>query len=258
MTVARFQVPIATLILLSACTGDNSTPTEPAIDQLVPRAAGNVDTDPRALFQWDDQVNVAADTLPEQMAPAGITGDGRDKYGASATASEYQGNFCGVNGKIFWNDASASGTGDLVLDPDKDYNTRMKSCGGKRTLTFRLNYQAGGAPGAATSIGAFTNANDVIHLAVGQSRSQRLRYWYIGVRDCDRLDFDASFANTSNVRVTRLTDVAGARQWRVESEYPHMAMCTVSSGNQTVAKGTRYLPFGYTATEVPYPYPSYP
>src|SRR5688500_4060113 len=224
------------------------------------KQTGNVDTGSRALLTWDSEVNVAAPGASPVMAPAGIRGDGRDRFGIASAVSEYQGEFCGVDAKIFWNSADFSGSGDLTFDPDMSYSADMKGCGTRRMLLFHLSYVAGGSPGPASAIGAWSNARQVIQLSsLGDSRSQFLRFWYMKLRNCDRIDFDSVWGNgAANVRVTRLANLAdGAKVWRVESEYPHLGMCTTFGGNTTTARGTKYLPFGFTATEVPYPYQVY-
>ena len=216
---------------------------------------GNVDLGSRALLVFEPNVNVAAPGDPVSMAPAGIQGDSRDKYGTAAGFSEYQGNFCGVAARFFWSDTNQSG--DLTFDVDMDYSVQ-RACGPARKLNFHLSYQRGGTTGPSYSVGSFTNIRALLHFAPGEIRSQKTHFNYLGLNDCNRLAFDAEWAGASNVRVARLPDVNGARQWRVESEYPHTAMCTVSKGQNWIARSLKYLPFALTATEIPYPYPTNP
>jgi hypothetical protein len=227
---------------------------------------GNVDTDSRALLTWDATVNVAASGEAVSMNPAGIRGDGRDRFGGANPLSEYQGRFCGVRAKIFWVNAGASRSGDLVFAPAADYTRKDRVCGSARTLAFYLGYEPGGDPGQAKFFGSSSNAKSVMTLAaVGDWRSQPMGFT-IGMRGCERLQFDPRHgANVASVRVTRLADAGLSatgepiRQWRVESEYPHNAMCVVWSAGSYVATGTtKYLPFAFTATEIPFPYPEYP
>ena len=97
-----------------------------------------------------------------------------------------------------------------------------------------------------------------MQLAPGEVRSQRAWFSFTGLSGCTRFEFErATYPTAANIKVTRLADVNGARQWRVESEYPHLAMCTTMQGSKVIARGTKYLPFAYTATEVPSPYPTY-
>ena len=215
---------------------------------------GNYDAAPRALIVFDTEVNVAAPGAPANMQPAGVVGDGRDVRGQPSSSSAYQGAFCGVRAQIF---NGATGSGDLVFDADIDY-LNPTACGSRRTLIFYLSYQSGGARGSATAIASFSNARAVWRLTPGQVISQQGGF-AVGLSGCDRIAFEhATYSASANIRVTRLPDVNGARQWRVESEYPHVGMCTVTKGRTISATGTKYLPFVYTATEVPSPYPVYP
>jgi len=216
----------------------------------------NADTNSRVNLVFDATVNVAAPGETQVNAPSGIQGDGRDKNGTAASISEYQGKFCGVASRIFWSGTNFSG--DLTFDADMDYNI-SHSCGGvARMLNFYLTYQPGGSLGAVHAVGTFTNIRQVMQMSPGEVRSQSTHFNYLGLSDCTRLDFDAAWTGASNVTVTRLPDENGARRWRVESQYPHMAMCTVSKGQNYLPKSLKYLPFAFTATEIPYPYPSYP
>jgi hypothetical protein len=219
---------------------------------------GNYDTDSRALLVWDDNVNVAAPGDPVNLQPAGVVGDGRNEFGASGSTSRYQGAFCGVAAKIFWYNTSMSQSGDMTFGANSDYDTQH-SCGASRTLYFYMSYQPGGARGTASAAGSFTNVRAVMQLAPGQAVSQNGGFGGLGFSGCTKIFFDrTTYPTAANIRVTRLADVNGARQWRVESEYPHLGMCAVAQGQKWIAKGTRYLPFSYTATEVRSPYPSYP
>lgn len=215
----------------------------------------NLEINSRGNIVFDASVNVAPPGQPPLVAPAGIQGDLRDKFGTAASFSEYQGKFCGVRSVIFWSGTNFSG--DLVFDADIDYSV-SNGCGLPRTLNFYLSYQAGGSTGAPTSAATFTNIRQVMQMNPGEIRSQATHFNYVGLSNCSRLDFDAAMAGASNVTVTRLPDVNGARQYRVESQYPHMAMCVFWKGGKYVQSGLKYLPFAFTATEVPYPYPSYP
>ena len=50
------------------------------------------------------------------------------------------------------------------------------------------------------------------------------------------------------------------RQWRIESQGTHQAVCLVFNTNGSIkSMGPWYfLPFAVTVTEVPYPYQNYP
>lgn len=223
---------------------------------------GNIDLDSRAHLLWSDAVNVAAPGEPELMRPAGIRGDDRNVYGGSATSSEYQGEFCHVHAKIWWYETSTSQSGDLVFHPGAR-QAQGKYCGSSRALRFYLNYRPGGDPGSAKYIAAFTNARQVMQLADGESRSQWLRFM-LNLKGCKRVEFNTAYG-VANARVERLPDIGTSpagnpiRRWRVSSEYPHTAMCMIESRGELVPTGTtKYLPFSYVATEVPYQYPKYP
>jgi hypothetical protein len=79
--------------------------------------------------------------------------------------------------------------------------------------------------------------------------------------NCQRVMFDSQYAGVSDARITRLDDgSANVRQWRVESQGAHKGQCLAMKKN-----GTLYplgdpilLPFSFTVTEVPHPYPTYP
>ena len=219
------------------------------------KVRGNVDLHSRALVVFDTDVNVAAPGASANMQPAGVVSDGRDTRGLSSSNPQYQGEFCGVVARIL----SLTGeSGDLTFDPDMGYGPQT-ACGSKRTLSFYLSYQAGGPRGSATSIASFSNARTMYHLAPGQAISELGGFGGTGLTNCDRIAFQhETYPSSANIRVTRLPDVNGVRQWRVESEYPHLGMCTYSRGGKTLTNGTKYLPFAYTVTEVPRPYPSYP
>ena len=209
------------------------------------------DINSRVNVVFDDAVNVAAPGQPLSVAPAGIQGDLRDRTGNPSTTSEYQGSFCGVNSKIFWSGTNFGG--DLVFSPAGEYDRRV-NCGAKRMLRFFLDYQPG-TLGSPRVWSTFTNIRAIMYMESGEVRSHKTHFNYLGLADCDRLDFDETWSGAANVTTTRLPDVNGARKWRVESQYPHMAMCTVPKGFTWYARTLKYLPFAFTATEVPYPYP---
>lgn len=219
------------------------------------KVRGNVDSDSRALIVFDTVIDVAAPGATANMQAAGVVSDGRDEKGIASTNPRYQGGFCGVRAKIF---TGPNESGDLVFDPDID-PVNGTVCGSRRTLLFYLSYQTGGLRGSATPVASFSNARAIHQLAAGQVVSELGGFGQTGLTGCSRIAFEhATYPSSANIRVTRLPDVNGARQWRVESEYPHVGMCTYSRGGKIVANGTKYLPFAYTVTEIPSPYPTYP
>ena len=213
-----------------------------------------VDTSPRVNIVFDNVMNLAAPGTAPQLGPTGIQGDSRDKNGAPSSVSEYQGAFCHVEGKIFWSGNNFGG--DMIFDPGgpRDSNN---PCGSVRSLKFFLSYQRGGALGAASIAAPFNNVRAVMLMAPGEVISRNAAFNYSGLANCDRIAFDG-LGGASQLRVTRLSDVGTSKQWRVESEYPHMAMCTVPKAWSNISKGLHYLPVAYTITEIPYPYPTNP
>jgi hypothetical protein len=74
-----------------------------------------------------------------------------------------------------------------------------------------------------------------------------------------QIDFDASYAGASNVRVTRLADTVDAngvavRRWRMESQGNHTTACLnpTSNGKYVDTKVRYFLPFAATITQVRY------
>ena len=68
---------------------------------------------------------------------------------------------------------------------------------------------------------------------------------------CDKMDFDAQYAGSSNPKRTRLPDLAnGARQWLVESQQPHRGVCLATVRGKTVVVFSGVVPWAYTVTEV--------
>ena len=240
-------------IVAGACTQEPepSSITVP----LALRYARSVDTQSRAIFTWADSVNVAVSGVAPNWVAAGIRGDGRDKYGQPALTSEHEGDFCGVS--AFLGDTYAS----LNADVDFYYTSTMAAkCGSSRKWRFYFD---------SASTPTYTYAPHVVvmylgTLSVGQSMSQADKFG-INQRDCDILEFDDAYPPANNFLIIRLPDVAGAngmvRQWRIQSQGSHRAMCIVrsSNGGKLINTGvSHFLPFSYTLTEVPYPFPTYP
>ena len=249
----RFTLPGALVVtaLLAVGCQDSHPPTGLTEETLLLNKSGGgtkTDTDPRANMVWAEQV-----TIDGNSVPAGIYGDRRDKKGTlgGTPAHEYQGAFCGVAAKFF----PGSTLGELNADYDGNYASTMEpNCGPRRTLNFRLE----GLADPLVSAPHFVMRN-MWHMAVGDSRLQYMGYG-IQLSDCQRVMFDSQYAGASDVRITRLADADGVRQWRVETQGTHRAMCVVSTKNGTLKPTgvTHYLPFSVIATEVPYPYQTYP
>ena len=242
-------------VIFAACDSERAA-APPVITTPSFAKSGNIDTDSRAILVWADQVTLSDGIT---TVSAGIKGDGYDRYSTTAgTANEYQGQVCGVHGKIF-NTSSLSGSGDLVFDPD--FDAPGKSCNGvSRKLRFYLGDDS--TAGAPTAIGTFTNVRRIWSLAPGASSTQPMRFNFVNQNGCETLDFNRFEigGQGDSVSVTRLPDSYDLdenviRNWRVQSTGDHRAMCMVSSKGKTVPSGvTKYLPFAFTVTEVKYPY----
>jgi hypothetical protein len=242
-----------------ACSDQRTTidSTGPAISMIAPRyarAGGSKDT-ARANMLFADSVNTAAPGNPSVWSPAGIRGDGRDKFGQPSTFSEYQGNYCGVSAVL------GAAVSSLNADTDFGYTSSMATACGSPARLYRFYYDGAATP--AYSFGPHHTVMNLGTLAVGQSLSEDV--WY-GVQqpNCGRLWFSNTYPPSNNVVVTRLADVVGpngvSRQWRVESTGSHRAMCVVpGNGGKFINTGvSHFLPFSYVITEVLPPAPVYP
>jgi hypothetical protein len=225
-------------------------------------AAGKVDQTSRARYTFADLVDVGTSAVPEWV-PAGIRGDDRQRDGSpggGALSNEYQGEFCGVNAVI----GSGTGpeTGNFHYDPDMRWTSSLApACQDSRYYRVFLS----GPDSAARTSRPTQIVADIATMVVGEVRFQPLQSGTladIGVG----LWFDDAYPPASNVRVTRLPDVADGlrtvRQWRVETQGTHKAMGVAQSTSRKHGSAptgtTYYLPFAMTVTEVPYPYPSFP
>ena len=209
----------------------------------------DADTNSRVNYVVANQVD---------LAPAGITGDGRLRDGTSANGadSEYQSRFCAATGSIanMLQPNGAPGTGDLFFDPGDG----SVPCGARRYFVANLD-------GVATQIAPDSRAAAIWSISVGQavtiafSMDTRTYATDPGITNCVVLEFDARYGG-DNIRVTRLDDgLAPPRKWLLKSQGSHRAACANPTRKGFVASGkTYYLPFAITLTEVPYPPPHYP
>jgi hypothetical protein len=244
--------------IAGACADDHSfaIPTRPDATGATPAFARAPDTQSRANLLWADSVNIAVSGGAPSWRPAGIRGDGRDRYGKSATFSEYQGNVCGVYGQ-FGSTADAS----LNVDPDFGYTTSMlTACGSSRLYRFYFD----GATIPNFTFGPHHVVLNLGYLAVGQSTTQDIFYG-IQQSTCGRLYYSNAYAPSNNALITRLADTTSANglvapRWLVQSQGTHRAMCiNLGNGGKLINTGvSHFAPFSYTVTEVPYPYPTYP
>ena len=253
--VALLAVPFAAVLAI----GCSDRPTEARAPAIL-RSTSKADTNSRANYVFADSVHV---TLPGDTMPAwvltGIRGDGRLKTGTAAApgsspSNEYQASYCGV--------AARFSSGDLDYTPGIGWTSSMQlSCGPARVYMFYLN-----GPGSTPSgWSAHSFARGLALLAPGQSVVQWEGFGS-PVSSCAKLVFDDAYPPANSPRQTRLADVGTTssgrviRQWRIESQGSHRAMCMNYSHNGApLPTGTTYfLPFAITLTEVPYPYPSYP
>ena len=251
---ARVVVPALAVLLAAGCA---EQPTQP--HDLAPSLGkGGVDTDSRARWAWADMV-----TIDGLAVPAGIRGDGRLANGTptATDSSVYQGDVCGVHAKIFFANASLSGSGDAIFAPDMNYSAKT-SCGGiRRVLRFQL---AEGGP--HTELETFNNAMKIMFVPA-EGGTIRMNFG-LGVSGCEGARFhdfydaggglatyepNAGGPIARAVRVTRLDGGTGARKWRIESQAPHTAVCavTVKSGMVNTNR-TIELPFSVEVTEIPY------
>lgn len=252
----------ASLLLLltalsSACTGVERDSTGPLSSENGIRQGKNAKQDTsQANLVWAESVNIAAPGTTPNFVAAGIRGDGRDKHGQPASFSEYQGKFCGVSAYL-----GVNGGSSLNSDSDFGYKTSMgAACGGSSRLQ-RFYYNGASTP--TYSFGPHFVVLNLAALSVGQTVTQAIFY---GVQQsgCQRLYFSSVYSPSNDALITRLPDVAGAagvaRQWRVESQGTHRAMCiNVGNGGKLISSGvSHFLPFSYTLTEVPPPAPVYP
>jgi hypothetical protein len=89
-------------------------------------------------------------------------------------------------------------------------------------------------------------------MAVGESRTDQFEGFHLGQPNCTRGEFNSAYAGSDNPKRTRLADAAnGARQWRIESQGSHQAMCIYTArGNDQTGGLTAAMPWAYTIREV--------
>jgi len=252
--VPRVCGVLAALVAL----GCHDSVTAVPVTHATVNAARGVDTHSRANLVWQDAVDVGMPSVPN-IVPAGIRGDGKDKFGqAAAPANEYQGDYCGVRAFIY---DQRGEDGNLNPDPDTYYTSAMDlKCGSARKMAVYL----AGPDSTPVMTGPMFLIDAIWKLGPGAVVVQPMDF---GVQDntssC-RFSFNAAYTFASNVRLSRLSDVqvegVTARQWRLESQGTHKAACLATQPNgRYVDTGTRYyLPFAVTITQVPYPYTTYP
>jgi hypothetical protein len=247
------------MVVLVGC---NDPVTAVQATHQVLASARNVDTHSRANMLWQDSVDIGTVSAPN-VVPAGIRGDGRNKFGQfAAPENEYQGNYCGVRAFIY---DQRGEDGNLDPDTDTDYTSAMApTCGSARQMAFYL----GGSDVAPLVAGPHLLIDGLWKLGPGAVVVQPMDFGVQEASSC-RFSFNASYAGASNVRLSRLADVqvvnrdnvtVTARQWRLQSQGTHRAACLVVQPNgKYLDGGTRYyLPFAVTITQVPYPFATYP
>lgn len=255
MPLSRIAGALAVLSLV-ACdrqAGGGATGPRPNGAANMARS-GTADT-AQANLVWADSVNVAAAGSTPSWAPAGIRGDGRDRFGQPSTVSEFQGSFCGVYAVL-----GVLGESSLNTDSDFGYKSSMAAaCGSSRLNRFYFD----GASTPNYSFGPHYWVMNLASLAVGQSMTQAI---FLGVQqpNCQRLYYASVYSPSNDALITRLADVSTAngpmRQWLVVSQGSHRTMCVnVGNGGKLVNTGvSHYAPFALTITEVKPPYPVYP
>lgn len=223
---------VAIASFTNACSRDVSSVMQPtAVSAFASQGAPDIDSRLRIDYHA---------VLSDNVTAARIRGDNRAADGSAASTefSSYQGDVCGVHGKIFWYDLGYSHSGDAVFHPDGTAHR----CGAARYLTFDF----GAGP---VALSPFTNAKRVMQLAVNEARSQDMRY-NVGLPSCSYLMFEGS----NQVLVTRTdqnTDPVAARTWMVETQGAHTGTCYVKSKGSYRQNGSPYLPFRATITEIP-------
>ncbi len=218
---------------------------------------GNIDTTPKGNLVFENTVNVSAPGQTPNFQSALITGDFRDRSGAplsNGKSGEYQGKFCGFQ-TIF---RSTDGALNAEVDHDYDATTMDLPCGGKRYYQFFFS----GRAASPLQYGPQHYVWDLYSFAPGESRLQGIMFG-IQQTGCNGLHFNDLYPPSNSARVTRLADTltssGTARRWRVESQGNHQAMCTTTSKRGPVPTGVHYyMPFAFTITEVPYPFPHFP
>ena len=234
-----YRVALTALPLLAACAPADPSTESPLAPSLAKAASRDIY---QAVLVWEDEVS---------GGPAGIRGDGRNRFGQAAlSANEYQGQYCGV-----WTRLNSYGTAGVEFDADTYYDATMAaSCGAARQMSVFL----GGTSSVPTVLAPHFRTQELWNYGPGETRLQAAT---LGLQNgtCV-LEFSSQYAGASMVRVTRLPDALGARQWHVESQGNHTAACTATnSKGKLVDTGVRYvLPFAVTITQVLPPAPTFP
>lgn len=251
--MAPFRCTLATTLVFAlsatACVEPAPTLLEPESPAFVkPGGGGGTDTDSRAVWEFF-RTYTAADGSTQST---GIHGDGRLADGsaiADATSDltgAYQNDRCGVTGKIFWYDPDFSRSGDATIDPN---GSNSGLCNGKaRHFALYLDGQT------ATLSGPFTNARQVMQLALNEAELRDMWWTSSSIPECERLSYESSTEHGDNrIQVTRLEgDASGSRGvWMVESTGSHRARCyNWAKGGYRYSGSSYVLPFRIRITEV--------
>jgi hypothetical protein len=184
-------------------------------------------------LDWDDHLVV---DVGGAATPAGVRGDGRDATGAVGS-SAYQDGLCGVSAIV--RTGSRSG-GELAFDA---YSA--DGCDDLRVHHFYMD-GAGSAPHTAATK---TIAPGLWWMQVHET-NEHSEGFHVGLPQCSRVMYSAALG-TDDPRRTRLADVDGARQWRIESQGSHRAVCVYTArGKEQVGQVSAPMPFAFTVTEV--------
>ena len=229
MRASTLLIPIGLLLMAAGCAEPmtSSDSRDPVFAK-----GGPAPPPPPVYLEWDDGFTTV---IGPDTVPAGIRGDARLADGSpSAGNSAYQGGLCGVN---------ASLTTEVQWDL---YNAT--GCGPARVVLFWLS----GAGGPATAVQTKSIARDLTSMAIGESRTDQFEGFHLGQPNCARAEFNTAYAGSDNPRRTRLADAPdGARQWRIESQGSHQAMCLYTAKGHTQASGlTVAMPWAYTIREI--------
>jgi hypothetical protein len=251
----RLTLPLISFaIATSACADPDHMPT--ATKSALPTAGVAFSARAKPV------PNPRAEFVYYSVAPSGtggrLIGDERGALGATTPGlSTYDDGECGVTAEIF-----ISGSGDATMDP----TGTTVLCGSARALSVEFGRPLGSLelPLTPTSGSFFTNVRDVLSLTgtEPQGGERRFRLLLRGFVGCDYLRYenvegsdgrlgtsdDVSFGTITgkNIRVTRLPDVLGKRQWLAESQAvdgAHVAFCEKVGKRGSTYAGAYDIPF---------------
>jgi hypothetical protein len=224
--------------LVAGCDGPGPvTPGDAVFNKgKGPGGGGGSTTSEKILahIQWQDDLVVEIDGAP---VAAGIRGDGRQADGTDGP-SAYEGGLCGVNASFT---VGGTAPGDMTFD-----TYTATDCGALRVHHFYMQ----GAEDPPHTVATKSIARSLWDMVVGEVAMDEITGFHIGLPECSRAVYSEQHGTENPIR-TRLPDVNGARQWRVESRGSHQARCVYTfRGRETLGDVTQPMPFAYIVTEV--------